>query len=368
MRHPLYDVTKTFKENIKEGPFFNGEIPERIMPPKILWSDILGYQVATPIGVAACSVMTSKGIALLSKLGFDILTYKSVRTKAVAPYDMPNITYVTSIKQLQQHDIDQQICAVHHPPYSIADLTLANSFGNACLEPHWMQQDIQKARNSISEGQILMVSVYGNGKNMQEIAADFARAAQMVVDAGAQVVEVNVSCPNIIDDERNTYYDADLTQTVVEEVVKTVGRIPVTVKLSTFPSKSSLRQTMLAIARAGAQGICGINTVSMRVIDESGHPVFGDKRAMCGVSGYAIRNLALQFVKDVHDIDEELDLDLTILGTGGVMEAHHFREFLQVGADVAMSATGTMWNPYLAHEYHQFTMQQSIATEKIKEL
>jgi dihydroorotate dehydrogenase len=45
-------------------------------------------------------------------------------------------------------------------------------------------------------------------------------------------------------------------------------------------------------------------------------------------------------------------LFLALLGCGGIMLPEHFDAFFEAGADVAMSATGLMWDPYLAMRYH----------------
>ena len=48
----------------------------------------------------------------------------------------------------------------------------------------------------------------------------------------------------------------------------------------------------------------------------------------------------------------EENINLTLLATGGVTRAEQFQELLDDGADIAMSGTGMMWDPYLASEYH----------------
>jgi hypothetical protein len=40
---------------------------------------------------------------------------------------------------------------------------------------------------------------------------------------------------------------------------------------------------------------------------------------------------------------------------GGITIPEHFNQFLNSGADIALSATGMMWNPYLAAQFHQQT-------------
>ena len=65
--------------------------------------------------------------------------------------------------------------------------------------------------------------------------------------------------------------------------------------------------------------------------------------------------MAHHFIRDAAKIIAEQKLDLTLLGCGGIMRAEHFDDFLEAGAQVAMSATGFMWDPYLAMRYHAQT-------------
>lgn len=72
-----------------------------------------------------------------------------------------------------------------------------------------------------------------------------------------------------------------------------------------------------------------------------------------GVSDYPIRQLALQSVKKLVQINQNEKLNLAILGMGGIIFPERFNEFLNTGVDVALSATGMMWNSYLAAQFHQ---------------
>jgi dihydroorotate dehydrogenase len=49
----------------------------------------------------------------------------------------------------------------------------------------------------------------------------------------------------------------------------------------------------------------------------------------------------------------ELNMNFAIIGCGGVTSANDFHQYRAQGADIVMSATGAMWNPYLAQEIWQ---------------
>ena len=109
-----------------------------------------------------------------------------------------------------------------------------------------------------------------------------------------------------------------------------------------------LREVLLAAARAGVDAVCGINTLSMKIVDGDGQPALGENRLSAGLCGGPIREAALYFVHHARKIIEKEQLGLTLMGTGGVTLPDHFDQFLNGGADIAMSAVGMMWDPYLA--------------------
>ena len=73
-------------------------------------------------------------------------------------------------------------------------------------------------------------------------------------------------------------------------------------------------------------------------------------RLKSGVCGAGIKWAGLDMVRRLKDIKEENGYTFSIEGVGGVMNASDFKEYKAAGADSVMSATGAMWNPYLAQE------------------
>jgi dihydroorotate dehydrogenase (NAD+) catalytic subunit len=348
---PLYDIGKTFEENFRNPPFTLINPPFRQWPPKDQWVSFLGFFLASRIGAAACAVTTGKGIALLARLGFDVLTYKTIRRRAYPSHPLPNIVYLDRERVLSEFDLDTPIFT-QDSPVSIEKIAISNSFGNGCLEPEVLVQDIAFAKNSLSEGQVLIVSVYGEGDTLDAVASDFSETALLAQQAGADMVELNLSCPNLLKKGEPIYWDAEAVYKITSHVVARVGTLPVLVKLGLLPAPSPLNKILETLARAGASGVSAITSISLRVVDEAQEPAFG-KRIFSGVSGYPIRPLALQCIKEIVQINRKKKLGLAVLGMGGITHPDHFKEFLNAGADIALSATGMMWNPYLASQYHQ---------------
>ncbi len=99
------------------------------------------------------------------------------------------------------------------------------------------------------------------------------------------------------------------------------------------------------------QGISAINTIQATIVDEQGKQALpGEGRLRSGVCGASIKWAGLDMTKKLKKIKEELHLNFQIIGVGGVMTALDFLEYRDAGADAVMSATGAMWNPYLARE------------------
>jgi dihydroorotate dehydrogenase len=351
---PLYDISKTFEENFSNPSFPSIGPPTRVWPDRTQRTSLLGYSLASKIGAAACAATTGKGIALLAQLGFDVLTYKTIRRQAYPTHPLPNIVHLECEKLFNYADL-KEILFTKDKPEKISDkIAISNSFGNGCLEPRVVMQDIAFAKNSLVEGQVLIVSVYGNGDSLQSMSQDFVAAALMAKEAGADIIELNFSCPNLLKSGEPLYWSIEYVLQITACVVKSVGNIPILLKLGLIHEIESPLNLLVSAARAGARGISAINSISMRVLNKSHHPAFG-KRTYSGVSGYPIRQLALQSVKKLVQINQTEKLNLVILGMGGITLPEHFNEFFNLGADIALSATGMMWNPYLAMQFHQQT-------------
>jgi len=349
---PIYDIAKNFEKNMQEGPFFNGAIPKRIWQKKTKWQSLFGYEIASPIGIAACPFTGNlTGANLASQLGFDIITYKTVRYEECEAYPFPNIGYVNIQHQLQYKDLYSKIQVADKLPTCPDYLAITNSIGNASCDPKITAQTISNIRKNLQCGQVLIVSIYGTQTKYYSVAQDFANTASFVADAGAQVIEANISCPNV--NNSILYTQPTMVADIIKHIKKVCPTIPLIIKVGPFPSEQLMRTVLVTAATAGAAGICGINSVPMRVVNKDDKYFFGDKRIISGVSGTPIRNLALSFVRTARNIIDQEKLDLVLFATGGITKQEHFNLFFDAGADIALSATGALWNPYLALEFHQ---------------
>lgn len=129
----LYDINKSFIDNWRIGPQIATPLPIRHYPPSSKWYEWLGFKIISRIGIPACPIMTSKGIALMSQLGFDIFTYKTIRSSAHSGHPWPNIKYVNIQQPLTLADINQKVYLSEQPPKSTQYIAVTNSFGNSSL-------------------------------------------------------------------------------------------------------------------------------------------------------------------------------------------------------------------------------------------
>ncbi len=340
----IYDIEKTYLENSEEGPFFSGEYPKLEIPQASY--DFLGFEVSSKIGIFAGPLLNSRWIEFASNMGFDILTYKTIRSKEFEGHPLPNIVYVDHPPFDPCRLPQKVVMAKEEPPTHRLGIT--NSFGMPSRSPTYLEKDIPKANRSLKKGQVMIVSVTGTpGGNYIQ---DFVETALLAKSAGAKIIEANFSCPNVTKEEGSLYLDPQSAFDVASEIVSKIEDTPLIVKVGHFHDKNIMTKTLIALAAAGVKAVAGINSLSLNVLNERGDAALGKERLKSGLCGAPIRECALEFVRDAKSILIKENLKLTLVGGGGIMEASHFRDFFHAGADFAFVATGMMWNPYLAYE------------------
>lgn len=328
---PWYDITKTFTENTHQLQHIKILPYQSSTPPQY---SLFDSPLNSKIGVPACCVTTGHGIALLSQLGFDVLTYKTVRGHYAAAHPLPNVMAIQS-QQIDLTHPKQIFNKIDFP----AAMNLSNSFGNACFDSKFTQNDIAFAKQSLRPGQVLIVSIYEEETHLKNLIKHYLNTAAMVREAGADIIELNFSCPNV-----NFATNLSNWIAITNAIKKAFPALPLLAKLAYQPQFSQLKKILVGLAQAGINGICGINSYPIQVIEF---------QRPSGLSGNALRPLALDFIRDARGIISHQRLDLTLLGTGGITQPQHFQQFFAAGADIALSATGTLYNPYLAIQYRQ---------------
>ena len=349
--HPTYDVTRSYEWNYRNGPGFKGPYP----PPRKGLPEIsfLGFRLYSRLGVAAGPLLNSRWIKVNAKLGFDLLSYKTVRTRRRPSNPKPNCVFVDTCGPLTDDRLTETLRATTQQPTSIRDISITNSFGVPSRNPAIWQEDVQRAKRYLNKGQVLIVSTMGSAEYYPDgpsFIQDFARSAALAREAGADIVELDLSCPNSNAAEGMVYLDPDLSGAISKAAKAELGAVPLLIKLGNFWKRDRFESVIKANAPY-VDGIAGINTVKMTVLDANGKPAIPD-RPQSGVCGAGIKHSALQFVHWLYETREKNRYDFVIIGVGGIMTPDDIHEFLGIGIDAVEVATAAMWDPYLAYRYY----------------
>ncbi|PIS09605.1 dihydroorotate dehydrogenase [Candidatus Beckwithbacteria bacterium CG10_big_fil_rev_8_21_14_0_10_34_10] len=156
--------------------------------------------------------------------------------------------------------------------------------------------------------------------------ADFSILVKEISESKPDIIELNLSCPNV-DDEFGKPFATDplLTAMAVIEAKKVVQKIPIIAKLT--PNTPYLNRVAYEVEKAGADGISAINTVGpgMLINLKKRKPILSN--CLGGVSGPAIKPIALRCVNEI-----KKTVKIPIIGMGGVETGKDALEMIMAGA------------------------------------
>lgn len=169
----------------------------------------------------------------------------------------------------------------------------------------------------------------------------YCSVAEKLADCDIDLLELNISCPNV--EEGGLSFGTD--PHVVERVVHTVrnyAKQPLIVKLS--PEVSDITEIAKAAVSGGADAISLINTLrGMKIDIHKRKPVLANK--IGGYSGPGIMPVALRMVYEVcHSVD------VPVIGMGGISTFEDALEFIMAGAEAVAVGTANFHNPYASIE------------------
>lgn len=349
----LYDPTKTFDDNIDQGPFpLSNEQPyQNTGEPSY---EFLGKKVYLPFGIPAGPLPTSKHTSYAFERGFDIVTYKTQRTVPFPTNQFPNIVYLDVDGDLTLEKSAQPQVGHTEPTTDADKLTITNSFGNPSRGTEFWVEDMKKAASLTGEGQFLIGSVVGTiqpGFSNQDYYADFAKGAELAASTGVDAVEVNLSCPNVAS-EGIICYTRDAVVDICRMAKEKIGDIPLIAKVGYYtPEQQELLETIVKDVMPYVSAFAAINTLQAAIVDENGDQLLkGEGRLKSGICGAGVKWAGLEMTKRLDEIRKANGYDYQIIGIGGVMNPADYKQYMDAGADAVQSATGAMWNPNLAIE------------------
>lgn len=165
---------------------------------------------------------------------------------------------------------------------------------------------------------------------------DYIRGIKKLNMSDIDMIELNISCPNVKSGGMAFGIKSEVAYKVVSEV-KMVCRKPLIVKLS--PNAEDIVDMAYKCCEAGADSISLINTFKAMAIDiKNRKPVFNNIYA--GLSGPAIKPIALRMV---HEVCKHVNVP--VIGMGGISNANDAIEFIMAGSHAIQVGTANFIKP-----------------------
>jgi dihydroorotate dehydrogenase (NAD+) catalytic subunit len=208
-----------------------------------------------------------------------------------------------------------------HPNPTVLDWGpgLINAVGLPNPGVHAQAEMLRSARASLQPLETALVaSIFA------DTVANFAAVAAVICEAGPDLLELNISCPNVAHDFGQPFAASASDAAAVTAAVKRVATCPVVVKLA--PNVPNIGEIARAVESAGADALCAVNTMPGMAIDVfSGRTILANRSG--GISGPPLKAIA---VRAVYEITEAVKLP--VIGTGGVTCGLDAAEMIMAGA------------------------------------
>jgi len=180
---------------------------------------------------------------------------------------------------------------------------------------------------------------------------DWVLGGRLLKETGVGMMEMNFSCPN-----KGTAallcHDVAMSIKIAQAVKNEIGDTPLAVKMS-YMSEDYLVEFIKSLGGI-VDAFSAINTIATEVVDENGQQALpGVGRLRSGVCGAAIKWAGIDMTERMKTLRDTLNMEYVIIGVGGVTRPEDYEDYRAAGADIVMSATGAMWNPYLAKEIRE---------------
>ncbi|MDH5419082.1 MAG: dihydroorotate dehydrogenase [Candidatus Bathyarchaeota archaeon] len=261
-----------------------------------LATEIAGLKLANPTMLAAGVLgLTGSSLRKVVEAGAGAVVTKSLGLKPREGYSNPTVVQV--------------------------DCGLLNAMG---LPNPGVSHFGEEMREVKETGVPIIVSIYGFSSE------EFAKAAEVAVNVGADALELNVSCPHVEETGAEIGSDPELVTEVVRKVKNKVDK-PVFVKLT--PNVANIVEVAKAAVETGAEAITAINTVRAMAIEiETTRPLLANK--IGGLSGPAIKPIAVRCVYEIYR-----EVDVPVIGCGGITDWRDAVEFMLAGASAVQIGT-----------------------------
>ena len=333
---PRYNISKDYNWNFDHAP-----LPVAANVPVVSgnWT-YCGKKVNSPLGIAAGPLLNGRWLLYYASLGFDILTYKTVRCRERASYDMPNLQPIVWPKFNGFLPKEIRISDVMTDSWAI-------SFGMPSKHPRFWQDDVTETKKHLEEGKFLCVSVVATPEpdhSIDSLAADYSQCAKWAIDSGADGVEANFSCPNVDSVDGQLYLNPKNAGLVASKLRETVPDKPLLIKVGHFNDRAVAQEFFTAV-EPYVDALVMVNGVSTLVRDAGGQLLFEGRCR--GIGGAAIKGLVFKQLEWFAEFIDHYDSLISLIGVGGLSQKCDVRQALDSGCEAVQFATAAMINPGL---------------------
>ncbi|MCI9546779.1 MAG: dihydroorotate dehydrogenase [Lachnospiraceae bacterium] len=170
---------------------------------------------------------------------------------------------------------------------------------------------------------------------------DYCQVAERLAEESVDMLEINVSCPNVKEGGIAFGQDAKALEEITWQV-KRYAKQPIIMKLS--PNVADIGEMARAAEAGGADALSLINTLTGMKIDVH-KKAFALANRTGGLSGPAIKPVAVRMVYEASHA-----VKLPVIGMGGIQNAEDAVEFLLAGATAVSVGTANFANPCVTQE------------------
>lgn len=201
-------------------------------------------------------------------------------------------------------------------------------------------EDLRKLKKNYPD-HVLIASIMGSNEE------DWEELARLVTEAGADMIELNFSCPQMTSHAMGS--DVGSSPELCKKYCEAVRRgtsLPFMAKMT--PNITDMCIPAIASMEGGANGISAINTIKSIInvdLDKKvGLPIINGKSSISGYSGKAVKPIALRFIQQMKSNPELKDTELS--GIGGIETWEDAAEFILLGCKNLQMTTSIMQYGY----------------------
>ncbi len=363
----IYNIKKPWEEVVKSPPIWkSNKFP--VLPKNKKYS-FLGKNLISPIIIAAGPASGHHWSDFYFKMGYGAVIEKTRRSTPRSSNKAPNIALIKSKNPLTRQNIKDGVKASLDENDWERYKSITNSFGNPSPAIEIWSKELQIQKKAVGNGQMLGCSVTatfpedgpacykvlgkkGPAAAIVETALDLLTAASAAVTSGAEFIEFNLACPNVLENstEGEMFQDEKLVAYTLGEFKKRFPNTPVGFKFGLYKNKEQMRKVFKSAGK-NLDYVSGVNAIATIVTDDNGREILPG-RMTSGVCGKIMKDIALEEIRWADEIRKEEKLKYEILGGGGIIEVGDVDEFLKAGADAVQVATIPLVNPLFAQHHH----------------